>query len=232
MNYGSSASVVEKKLSKTRVCCGQTQTCEVQTGDKTRENCTVKVAKTSLPSKPTLPNSATKVKKVTKPSGVARKLSSLAVELTVAKSVTKTSKKPAKIGVKTKVSARPEATPSRQRGRKPSVPKTHVVNPSTDVTLNARPRGRRRKEALVQTTFLFQEVEYHPELVAPVESSSDISHTSENEPVMSVATINIEQLAINTIRTLSMDAVQAANSGHLAHRWPSLRLLIRSGKTK
>ena len=31
---------------------------------------------------------------------------------------------------------------------------------------------------------------------------------------MSVATPTIEQLAINTIRTLSMDAVQAANSGH------------------
>lgn len=31
---------------------------------------------------------------------------------------------------------------------------------------------------------------------------------------MSVDTISIEQLAINTIRTLSMDAVQAANSGH------------------
>ena len=27
-------------------------------------------------------------------------------------------------------------------------------------------------------------------------------------------TANIEQLAINTIRTLSMDGVQAANSGH------------------
>ena len=31
---------------------------------------------------------------------------------------------------------------------------------------------------------------------------------------MSVATTNIDQLAINTIRTLSMDGVQAANSGH------------------
>src|ERR1700757_1451721 len=31
---------------------------------------------------------------------------------------------------------------------------------------------------------------------------------------MSVATTSIEQLTINTIRTLSMDAVQAANSGH------------------
>jgi transketolase len=31
---------------------------------------------------------------------------------------------------------------------------------------------------------------------------------------MSVSTTSIEQLAINTIRTLSMDAVQAANSGH------------------
>jgi transketolase len=31
---------------------------------------------------------------------------------------------------------------------------------------------------------------------------------------MSVSTISIEQLSINTIRTLSMDAVQAANSGH------------------
>lgn len=31
---------------------------------------------------------------------------------------------------------------------------------------------------------------------------------------MSTATASIEQLAINTIRTLSMDAVQAANSGH------------------
>jgi len=31
---------------------------------------------------------------------------------------------------------------------------------------------------------------------------------------MSVSTSSIEQLAINTIRTLSMDAVQAANSGH------------------
>ncbi|MEK6238738.1 MAG: transketolase, partial [Planctomycetales bacterium] len=31
---------------------------------------------------------------------------------------------------------------------------------------------------------------------------------------MTTGTVNIEQLAINTIRTLSMDAVQAANSGH------------------
>ncbi len=31
---------------------------------------------------------------------------------------------------------------------------------------------------------------------------------------MSVTTPTVEQLAINTIRTLSMDAVQAANSGH------------------
>ena len=31
---------------------------------------------------------------------------------------------------------------------------------------------------------------------------------------MSESTANIEQLAINTIRTLSMDGVQAANSGH------------------
>ncbi|MCA9201851.1 MAG: transketolase, partial [Planctomycetales bacterium] len=31
---------------------------------------------------------------------------------------------------------------------------------------------------------------------------------------MSTATSSIEQLAINTIRTLSMDGVQAANSGH------------------
>ena len=31
---------------------------------------------------------------------------------------------------------------------------------------------------------------------------------------MSETTANIEQLAINTIRTLSMDGVQAANSGH------------------
>lgn len=31
---------------------------------------------------------------------------------------------------------------------------------------------------------------------------------------MSTSTVNIQQLAINTIRTLSMDAVQAANSGH------------------
>ena len=31
---------------------------------------------------------------------------------------------------------------------------------------------------------------------------------------MSTNQVNIEQLAINTIRTLSMDAVQAANSGH------------------
>ena len=30
----------------------------------------------------------------------------------------------------------------------------------------------------------------------------------------STKTASIEQLAINTIRTLSMDAVQAANSGH------------------
>src|ERR1041385_5575859 len=31
---------------------------------------------------------------------------------------------------------------------------------------------------------------------------------------MTTATISIEQLAINTIRTLSMDAVEKANSGH------------------
>ena len=38
----------------------------------------------------------------------------------------------------------------------------------------------------------------------------------------------LDQLCINTIRTLSMDAVQAANSGHpgtpmaLGPRWPTL----------
>ncbi len=31
---------------------------------------------------------------------------------------------------------------------------------------------------------------------------------------MSVSTVSIEQLSVNTIRTLSMDAVQKANSGH------------------
>ena len=31
---------------------------------------------------------------------------------------------------------------------------------------------------------------------------------------MSTSAVDIQQLAINTIRTLSMDAVQAANSGH------------------
>lgn len=31
---------------------------------------------------------------------------------------------------------------------------------------------------------------------------------------MSLASTSISQLAINTIRTLSMDAVQKANSGH------------------
>mgnify|MGYP002624316268 CR=1 FL=1 len=31
---------------------------------------------------------------------------------------------------------------------------------------------------------------------------------------MSTATANIQDLAINTIRTLSMDAVQKASSGH------------------
>ena len=31
---------------------------------------------------------------------------------------------------------------------------------------------------------------------------------------MATTTTSIEQLSINTIRTLSMDAVQAANSGH------------------
>jgi transketolase len=35
-----------------------------------------------------------------------------------------------------------------------------------------------------------------------------------SEPTMSVSTTNIKQLAIDTIRTLSMDAVQTANSGH------------------
>lgn len=34
---------------------------------------------------------------------------------------------------------------------------------------------------------------------------------------------NIEQLAINTIRTLSIDAVQAAKSGHVAVENPGLR---------
>ena len=28
-----------------------------------------------------------------------------------------------------------------------------------------------------------------------------------------------DQLAVNTIRTLSMDAIQAANSGPLAYQW-------------
>ena len=31
---------------------------------------------------------------------------------------------------------------------------------------------------------------------------------------MTTSTVEIDQLAINTIRTLSMDAVQEANSGH------------------
>src|SRR6185503_4355462 len=31
---------------------------------------------------------------------------------------------------------------------------------------------------------------------------------------MSISTTSIEQLSVNTIRTLSMDAVQKANSGH------------------
>ena len=39
-----------------------------------------------------------------------------------------------------------------------------------------------------------------------------MSTTTQNS--MSTTTQSIEQLAINTIRTLSMDAVQAANSGH------------------
>ena len=33
----------------------------------------------------------------------------------------------------------------------------------------------------------------------------------------------IEKLAINTIRTLCIDAVQAANSGHPGTRWHSRR---------
>ena len=50
------------------------------------------------------------------------------------------------------------------------------------------------------------------------ESNTDNEPSSESENTMSAATLtpkkSIEELAINTIRTLSMDGVQAANSGH------------------
>ena len=38
----------------------------------------------------------------------------------------------------------------------------------------------------------------------------------------------IDELAINTIRTLAMDAVQKANSGHPGRRWRSRRSPTRS----
>ena len=45
---------------------------------------------------------------------------------------------------------------------------------------------------------------------------------------MSTATADIQTLAINTIRTLSMDGVQAANSGCLLYTSPSPRDLSTS----
>ena len=42
------------------------------------------------------------------------------------------------------------------------------------------------------------------------------------------ADINVDELAINTIRTLAMDAVQKANWGTRARRWRSRRSPTRS----
>jgi hypothetical protein len=44
---------------------------------------------------------------------------------------------------------------------------------------------------------------------------------------MTTSTESSVELAINTIRTLSMDAVQKANSGIPARRWRSLHWLSR-----
>lgn len=43
--------------------------------------------------------------------------------------------------------------------------------------------------------------------------------------------VTIEELSINTIRTLSMDAVQAANSGHPGTPMAMAPVGIASGKT-
>ncbi len=51
----------------------------------------------------------------------------------------------------------------------------------------------------------------------------------DEEDSMSVTSLSIEELAINTIRTLSMDGVQAANSGHPGPRWRWLLSPINCG---
>ena len=57
-----------------------------------------------------------------------------------------------------------------------------------------------------------------PETNTATTNNTDNAPSPEPEPTMSAATLStkksITELAINTIRTLSMDAVQAANSGH------------------
>jgi len=53
-----------------------------------------------------------------------------------------------------------------------------------------------------------------------------MSVTNIAEPVTE---IEIDQLCINTIRTLSIDAVQQANSGHLEHQWRSRRWYTQFG---
>lgn len=39
----------------------------------------------------------------------------------------------------------------------------------------------------------------------------------------------VDQLAVNTVRTLSMDAIQAANSGHPGLQWGQLQWLMFYG---
>ena len=46
-----------------------------------------------------------------------------------------------------------------------------------------------------------------------------------------VANPTLDQLCVNTIRTLSMDAVQQANSGHPGRRWPWRPWRTRCGST-
>ena len=43
-------------------------------------------------------------------------------------------------------------------------------------------------------------------------------------------TQNINQLAVNTLRTLSIDAINAANSGHPVFRWEQHQWLMHYGR--
>src|SRR5207244_13273468 len=48
----------------------------------------------------------------------------------------------------------------------------------------------------------------------PADGALTRRHLRKEEPMSNATHTDLDQLAINTIRTLSMDAIQAANSGH------------------